>query len=178
MKSAYVKVNCRKFKGQDALPTLSMEDARQKVSNLLTDHLQLKIEGYVADPQTVCDILVKASVEGRAIEGTCNDLKDVPTGHTVRTCLNDQLKPADLLDIEAQVNAALTADVPKRVWKKRRDVVVDLHDEPFYGKSPELMPYACRGEAHKGTTYFYRVASLYIIFHNVPVTLAVTFVLP
>jgi len=178
MKSAYVKVNCRKFRGQDPLPTFSMEDARQKVSKLLTDHLQLKVEGYAADPQTVCDILVKASVEGRAIEGTCNDLEDVPTGHTVRTCLNDQLKPADLLDIETQVNAALTADVPYRVWKKRRDGVIDLHDEPFYGKSPELMPYACRGEAHKGTTYFYRVASLYVIFHDVPVTVAITFVRP
>jgi len=178
MKSAYVKVNCRKFRGQDPLPTLSMEDARQKVSKLLTDHLQLKVEGYAADPQTVCDVLVKASVEGRAIEGTCNDLEAVPTGHTVRTCLNDQLKPADLLDIEKKANAALTADVPKRVWKKRRDAVIDLHDEPFYGKSVELMKYACRGEAQKGTTYFYRVASLYVLSRGVPVTLAVTFVLP
>jgi putative transposase len=178
MKSVYVNVNCRKFKGQDPLPTLSMEDARQKVSQLLTDHLQLKVEGYAADTQTICDVLVKASVEGKAIEGTCNDLEAAPTGHTVRTSLNDQLKPADLSDIEKQVNAALTADVPYRVWRKRRNVVMDLHDEPFYGKSPELMPYACRGEAQKGTTYFYRVASLYVIFHDVPVTLAVTFVLP
>jgi putative transposase len=178
MKSAFLKVNCRKFKGQSPLPTLSMEEAHQKVSKLLTDYLQLKVEGYAADPQTVCDVLVKASVEGRAIEGTCNDLKDVPTGHTVRTWLNDQLKPKDLLDIETKVNAALTADVPKRVWRKRRDVVIDLHDEPFYGKSPELMPYACRGEAQKGTTYFYRVANLYVILGDAPVTLAVTFVLP
>jgi len=178
MKSAYLKVNCRKFRGQDPLPTLSMEDARQKVSKLLTDHLQLKVEGYAADPQTVFDVLVKASVEGRAIEGTCNDLVDSPTGHTVRTYLNDQLRPTELADIEKQVNAALTADVPKRVWKKRRRVVIDLHDEPFYGKTPELMTYACRGEAQKGTTYFYRVASLYVISRGVPVTLAVTFVLP
>lgn len=178
MKSACVKVNCRKFKGQCPLPTLSMEDARQQVSKLLTDHLQLKVEGYAADTQTVCDVLVKASVEGKAIEGTCNDLVDSPTGHTVRTHLNDQLKPAELVDIEKQINAALTADVPDRVWKKRRDMVIDLHDEPFYGKSAELMPYACRGEAQKGTTYFYRVASLYVIFRDVPVTLAVTFVLP
>lgn len=178
MKAAFLKINCRKVKGHGPLPTLSMEDARQKVAQLLTDHLQLKIEGHTIDTQTVCDVLVKASVEGRAIEGTCNDLSEVPTGHTVRTCLNEQLRPEELADIEKQINAALTADVPSRVWKKRRKVVIDLHDEPFYGKSPELMPYACRGEAQAGTTYFYRVASLYVILGDVPVTLAVTFVLP
>lgn len=119
MKAAFLKVNCRKVKSRDPLPTFSMEDARQKVAQLLTDHLQLKIEGHTIDTQTVCDVLVKASVEGRAIEGTCNDLSEVPTGHTVRTCLNDQLRPTELADIEKQVNAALTADVPSRVWKKR-----------------------------------------------------------
>lgn len=178
MKAAFLKINCRKVKSHGPLPTLSMEDARQKVAQLLTDHLHLKIEGHTIDTQTVCDVLVKASVEGRAIEGTCNDLEEVPTGHTVRTYLNDQLRPTELADIEKQINAALTADVPSRVWKKRRLVVIDLHDEPFYGKTPELMKYACRGEAQKGTTYFYRVASLYVISKGVPVTLAVTFVLP
>lgn len=178
MKSAYIQVNCRKFKLRESLPHLSASDARHKVCQLLTDHLHLKVEGYAADTQTVCDVLVKASVEGRAIEGTCNDLVDSPTGHTIRTYLNDQLKPAELADIEKQVNAVLTADVPDRVLKKRRRVVIDLHDEPFYGKTPELMTYACRGEAQKGTTYFYRVASLYVISRGVPVTLAVTFVLP
>ena len=83
----------------------------------------------------------------------------VPTGHTVRTYLNDQSQSADLLDIEKQVNAALDAELPGRVWKKRRNVAVDYHDEPFYGKSSELMRYACQGKAHAGTTYFYRVAA-------------------
>jgi putative transposase len=178
MKSATLKLNCRQFKRRPSLPRLSAAEARQKVTQLLTDHLQLKIEGYATDTQTVCDVLIKASVEGKAIEGTCNDLDAVPTGHTVRDYLNDQLRPASLADIEQQVNAVLTADLPKRVWTKRRDLALDLHDEPFYGKSPALVQYACRGEAKAGTTYFYRVASVYVIDHGVPVTLAVTFVLP
>lgn len=178
MKSATLRFNCRKFKRLPSPPRLSAAEARQKVAQLLTDHLQLKIEGYAADTQTVCDVLVKASVEGKAIEGTCNDLDAVPTGHTVRAYLNDQLRPTDLTDIEQQVNAVLTADLPKRVWTKPHDLAIDLHDEPFYGKSPALLRYACRGEAKAGTTYFYRVASVYVIDHGVPVTLAVTFVLP
>lgn len=178
MKPAMLQFNCRNINPRNGLPDLSASDARHQVCQLLSDHLQLKVEGYAADTQTVCDVLVKASVEGKAIEGTCNDLDAVPTGHTVRTYLNDQFQPADLLDIEKQVNAALCAKLPGRVWKKRRNVAVDYHDEPFYGKSPELMRYACRGKAHAGTTYFYRVASLYIISKGVPVTVTVTFVLP
>jgi hypothetical protein len=46
-------------------------------------------------------------------------------------------------------------------------MALDMHDEPLYGKTPELRTYACRGEAKEGTTYFYRVA-----------TLAMTYVLP
>jgi len=178
MKPEFLKFNCRKFTPPNGLPDLSASETRQRVCQHLTEHLQLKVEGYATDTQTVCDVLVKASVEGKAIEGTCNDLEAVPTGHTVRTYLNDHFQPADLLDIETQVNAALIEELPGRVWKTRRKVAVDFHDEPFYGKSPELMRYACRGKAHAGTTWFYRVASLYIISKGVPVTLAVTFVLP
>lgn len=178
MKAAYLKFNCRKSPLRQPLPDLSASEARHKVCQLLTEHLQLTVEGYAADPQIICDVLVKASVEGKAIEGTCNDLEAVPTGHTVRNYLNDQLRPAELEDIEQQVNAALTAELPGRLWKKRRLIVIDFHDEPFYGKVPELRRYACRGEAQAGTTYFYRVASLYVICKGVPVTLAVTFVLP
>ena len=57
-------------------------------------------------------------------------------------------------------------------------MALDLHDEPFYGKTPELRTYACRGEAKEGTTYFYRVASLYVMWRQVRVTLAMTYVLP
>jgi putative transposase len=178
MKDAILRYNCRKFKGHYPLPSLSADDAHRKVAQLLTDHLQLKVEGYSANTQTVCDVLAKASVEGKAIEGTCNDLEAVPTGHTIRAYLNDQLRPDDLADIERQVNAVLTSDLPRRVWKKRRDLAIDYHDEPFYGKSEELLKYACRGKAKAGTTYFFRVASLYVIDRGVPITLFVIFVLP
>jgi len=72
----------------------------------------------------------------------------------------------------------LTADLPKQLWRGRLDLAADLHDEPFYGKTGELLTFACRGRAQAGTTYFYRVATLYHVHKGVPTTLAVTFVLP
>ena len=80
--------------------------------------------------------------------------------------------------MERQINAALVAQLPAHVWKQAREIACDLHDEPFYGKSPELLAYACRGEARDGTTYFYRVATAYVIADGVRFTLAMLFVQP
>ena len=57
-------------------------------------------------------------------------------------------------------------------------MALDYHDEPFYGQTPELRSYACRSGAKEGTTHFYRLASLYVMWRHVRVTLAVTYVLP
>lgn len=173
-----IKLHCKRYKGSRSLPTLSASEVRQTVSELIAEHLKLQANGYDCSAQVVTDVLVKASVEGGAIEGTCNDLEAVPTGHTVRNCLNEQLRPEDLTPIEERVNAALTADLPKRLWRIRLDLAADLHDEPFYGKTEALLAFACRGKAQLGTTYFYRVATLYHVHEGVPTTLAVTFVLP
>lgn len=172
------KSNARKGQHNRPLPTLSGTEVRQTVLDLITEHLRLQTEGHECSPQTVIDVVVKASVDGEAIEGTCNDLDAVPTGHTVRNCLNEQLRPEDLARLEDQVNAVLTADLPKRLWRGRLDLAADLHDEPFYGKTKGLLAYASRGEAKAGTTYFYRVATLYHIHKGIPTTLAITFAFP
>ena len=57
-------------------------------------------------------------------------------------------------------------------------MALDMHDEPFYGTTPALRTYVCRGEAKEGTTHFYRVATLYAMWRAVRVTLAITYVLP
>ncbi|MEP7286015.1 MAG: transposase [Chloroflexota bacterium] len=57
-------------------------------------------------------------------------------------------------------------------------MAIDYLDEPFYGKTLELRSDACRSEAKEGTTHFYRLASLYVMWRQVRLTLAVTYVLP
>lgn len=146
----------------------------EQLSRLLTD----TIDGYTCDRQTVSDIVLKASVEGSAIEGACNALENAPTGMTVRTYLNDVLPVTALQEIECAIRTQLQAGLPRRLWKRPLDLAMDFHDEPFYGKDPTLQAYACRGEAHQGTTWFYRVATVYVVHHHIPYTLGIVFVLP
>jgi hypothetical protein len=157
---------------------LSSDDVHHNISEQLLPLLSNAIAGYSCDRQTVSDMVVKASVTGAAIEGTCNVFADAPTGMTVRSYLNGELAVTELQEIECKMQTLLKADLPKRLWKSTLDLAMDFHDEPFYGKDPTLCAYACRGEAYKGTTWFYRVATVYVVHHQTPCTLGVVFILP
>jgi hypothetical protein len=79
---------------------------------------------------------------------------------------------------EAQLNAALVAGIPPQLARGGLEVALDFHDEPFYGKAPQLRTYACRDMAKKGTTGFWRIASAYVMWRGLHLTLALTYVLP
>ena len=157
---------------------LSSGDVRHNISEQVSQLLSDAIDGYSCDRQIVSDMVVKASVTGAAIEGTCNAFENAPTGMTVRSYLNDELSVTELQEIECKVQTLLKVDLPRRLWKWPLDLAMDLHDEPFYGKDPTLCAYACRGEAYKGTTWFYRVATVYVVHHQIPYTLGIVFMLP
>src|SRR3954452_13251357 len=76
------------------------------------------------------------------------------------------------------MNRALVGCVPAQLPRRGREMALDYHDEPFYGQTGELRSYASRGQAKEGTTHFYRIASLYVMWRQVRVTLALTYVLP
>src|SRR5260370_34784380 len=112
------------------------------------------------------------------MESVCDDLALEVSRNTVRERLNTLLDVYDLREHECEMNAGLAGNIPEQLPRRGREMALDLHDEPFYGKTPELRTYACRGATKEGTTYFYRVATLYVIWRAVRVTLAMTYVLP
>lgn len=161
-----------------AAQTLQHTDVHELISAQLEELLADIPEGYKIDPGIVSDVVVKASVEGNSIEATSRELENVPTGASTRSYLNDLLSVEQLSQWEAQLNRQLRMQIPRRLTRRPQSLAADFHDEPFYGKTPVLRAYACRGRARQGTTWFYRVATLYVIHKEVPYTLAVTFVLP
>jgi len=157
---------------------LTDRDVRDRAVARLGEHLPLSVAGYDCTTDMVLDVLIKATVTKKTVEAVCHDLENVADSNTLRAYLNEQITADDLADLERRVNQALVAGIPARVWSRAREVAFDLHDEPFYGHSPELLAYACRSEAREGTTRFYRVATAYVIVKHVRVTLAVLFVHP
>ena len=159
--------------------SLSGEDIRQTVEELLITHLKkLDKQGYKCDGRLVANILVAAAIHGRTIESVCADLTVGVESNTIRQYLKAQLKVSDLREQEAAMNQCLSDCLPAALPRSSCEMALDCHDEPFYGKMPALRAYACRGEAKEGTTHFYRVASLYVMWRQVRFTLALTYVLP
>ena len=157
---------------------LTDEETRQEAVERLTTYFPLQVSGYECTAETVFDVLIKAAITRQTIEGVCNDLDDVVDGETIRGYLNEQVRVDDMHSLEQQVNQALVGGLPRRIWKTKVEIAIDLHDEAFYGHSPELLALTCGGKAHKGTTRFFRVATAYLIFKDMRLTLGLLFVRP
>jgi putative transposase len=157
---------------------LSAEDVRRMAERVLKAHLKIDIQGYSCDTTGVLNVLMKAAVEGVSIESACADMEDVASSNRIREQLHAVLDVSELRRHECEMNSGLAACIPDELPRQGREMALDFHDEPFYGQTPELRLYACRGAAKEGTTHFYRLASLYVMWRQVRVTLALTYVLP
>jgi putative transposase len=126
----------------------------------------------------ILDILIKASAECSSVEAVCADLEDTADSNTIREYLNQSLAVKELRQQEKRANEALAECMPTTLDRDGVELAIDFHDEPFYGKQPDTRKLTCSGQAKKGTTHFVRIATAYIIWRQVRLTLAVRFVLP
>ena len=160
--------------------TLKLSD--QKVLDeacvVLKDHLPLEAEGYVCTSDDLYNVLLGIAANHGTLEAICTDWLKIVEPETVRGYLNDQLCVEGLPELERQLNAALAAQTPKRIYRAPQDVAIDFHDRPYYGKQPQDTGLWVRGQAKDGTTRFYRIATAYVILNGLRVTLAIRFVLP
>lgn len=141
-------------------------------------HLSVKTEGYRSTTNQTFNLLLKAVAEGSSLESVCTDRCGAMASNTVREQLNAALEEYALRQQEAEMNAALAAAIPVGMPRGGLEIAIDTHDEPFYGKTDELLTYTCKTRAKAGTTHFFRIASAYVIWREVRLTLALTYVLP
>ena len=144
----------------------------------LEEHLALTAEGYKCSTGDLLDVLLGVGVKGGTIEAICADLVETPDPETIRQYLNEQLTVETLPELGRSLNAALAAQIPRRVWRRACDIAIDFHDRPYYGKASQQEGLWVRGKAKSGTTRFYRVATAYVVLTGLRVTLAVRFFLP
>lgn len=157
---------------------LNAEDVRGMMLAVMESHLSLKTEGYRSTTEQTFNLLLKAVAEGSSLEAVCADSCGVVDSNTLREQVNTALPVSGLREQEAEMNVALQAAIPVGMPRGGLEVAIDTHDEPFYGKTPELRAYTCKTRAKAGTSHFFRIASAYVIWREVRLTLALTYVLP
>lgn len=159
-------------------PELTAQEVLRHAQDLLKEQLPLNAEGYKCTTDDLFKVLVGVAATKGTIEAVCADLVGTPDPHTIRGYFNKQLCVEKLPELEQQLNAALAAEVPRRVRRHAREVAIDYHDRPYYGKGEQAQELWVRGKAKDGTTRFYRVATAYVVLNGLRLTLALHFVLP
>jgi hypothetical protein len=157
---------------------LKAEDVRQYALEKMKEYIAVEAHGYCCTTDMIFDVLFKASAEGSSVEATCADLEAVADSNTIRAYLNQAIEMRQLRETEKQINAALASCLPQAMRRTGIEIAIDFHDEPFYGKSEQTRQVTVRGQAKKGTTHFVRIATAYVIWRQVRLTLAMRFVLP
>jgi len=157
---------------------LKANDVHAYTLEMLKEHLKIKVDGYICKTDMILNVLIKASAENSSLEAACADLEETADSHTIREYLNAALPIQELREQEKQVNATLACCIPEDLVRTEIEIAIDFHDEPFYGKQESIRKVTCAGQAKKGTTHFVRIATAYIIWRQVRLTLAVRYVLP
>jgi putative transposase len=157
---------------------LTDQEVLQRAHTVLAEHLPLQAEGYTCTTDDLLNVLLGVAANRGTIEAVCADLVGTPEADTIRGYFKDQLRVEDLPVLERQLNRALAGEIPPRVWRQARDVAIDFHDRPYYGKQAQATALWVRGQARDGTTRFYRVLTAYVMLNHLRVTLVVRFVLP
>jgi putative transposase len=157
---------------------LKAKDVHAYTASVLKEYLNIEANGYSCHTDMILDILIKASAECSSVEAVCADLEDVADSNTIREYLHQSLVEKELRQQEERANAVLAECIPNALERGNIELAMDFHDEPFYGKQEDTRKLTCSGQAKKGTTHFVRIATAYMIWRQVRLTLAVRYVLP
>jgi len=156
---------------------LKAKDVHMYTARILKEHLKIEANGYCCNTDMIMDILIKASAECSSVEAVCADLDETADSNTIREYINQALAVNELRKQEQRANLALAECIPNALDREDIELAMDFHDEPFYGKQADMRKLTCSGQAKKGTTHFVRIATAYIIWRQVRLTLAVRYVL-
>jgi hypothetical protein len=159
-------------------PEVTAEQVLDLTVKTLQKRLNLSIEGSKCHTLDVLRLLAAASAERSSIESACRETETGPSGNRVREQLEAELPQGleELWTLEAAFNEVLVERVPPSVFKRRRQIAIDLVFIPYHGQPDQDEREIRRGRAKCGTTHFHCYATAYVILNNKRYTLALTYV--
>lgn len=138
-------------------------------AKLVRDH------GPICTAVVVLAVVLRAAARSISVSAACCDLARAPSNHAVLTALDDGL-PKTLAVLERRINEALVGYLPRRMRRRKWEVAIDLHLDPYYGQPHKSRNEIYYGKAKQGTTKFHAYASACIVEYGRRYTLALTWV--
>ena len=152
---------------------LNDEAVVKEAQRRLQMYLPIDWEGNWYNAMDAWMALIGAAGMSTSIAALCREGQEAPSDNTLREKLDEQGWDERL--IETACNDILAQSVRQCTGHGPFPVVIDLHEEPFYGKVPPDDPDVIRrGKAKAGTPSFHPFATAYVRRHHRRFTLALT----
>lgn len=152
---------------------LNDEVVVKEAQRRLQAYLPIHWEGNWYNAMDAWMALIGAAGMGASIAAVCREGQEAPSDNTLREKLDEQGWDERL--IETACNNILAQSVRQSAWRGQFPVIIDLHEEPFYGEAPKDDPDVIRrGQAKAGTTHFHTFATAYVRRRHRRFTLALT----
>jgi len=123
----------------------------------------------------VWSIVLRAAARMISVFAACRDLANAPSQQAVFDALEADL-PRTLPVLEKRLNRALATSWSRRLQRRRWEVAIDWHLNPYYGEPHRSRNELYRGQPRQGTTYFHAYATACIVQYGQRYTLALTWV--
>jgi putative transposase len=152
--------------------TVTSTDVQRHTAELLQQKVGLKKLRGKCTVAVLLHVVCAAAARLTSLFAACSQMKKAPSGETARLALLATLP--DYHNLQKGVNRALTADIPKRLRRRKQHVAIDLHLNPYYGQPHKDPKEIYRSQAKAGTNSFHAYASAYVVFHGQRFTVALT----
>ena len=152
--------------------TISAADVQSVAVGLIQDHLQFADYSRKCTWSVILSVLLFAASRRRSIADACGRLSRAPSDETIHKAVATALPESE--ELQRRVNAALADRLPKRLFKRKQRIAIDLTEIPYHGKPFLDAEEIRRGKPKSGTTHFHAYASAYVVQHGQRFTLAVT----
>lgn len=155
--------------------TVSRSVVHQWTLNWLLDAKLLKDHGWLCTAAVVWNVVLRAAARMTSLAAACRDLACAPSDQALFNALNSGL-PKTLRTLERRLNLALTDRLPRGRRRRKWNVAIDFHLEPYYGEPLRSKNELYYGQAKDGTTTFHAYATACIVEDGERYTLALTWV--
>jgi putative transposase len=154
--------------------SISTAEVHDYAASLIQRYVKLQDFGKQCTSSVIITVLFYAAARIVSISNACACLRRAPSDETLRQALLATLP--QWAELQRRLNRALSADLPKGLFKRSQKIAIDIHEVPYQGQPLRERNEIRRGQSRRGTTHFHDYATAYVVRKGYRFTLAMTWI--
>jgi hypothetical protein len=154
--------------------SISATEVHRYAASLLDRYVKLRDFGKRCSSSLMITVLFYAAARVVSISNACARLSKAPSDETFRQALLATLPQWG--ELQRRLNRALSADLPKCLFKRPQRIAIDTHEVPYHGQPLREPNEIRRGQSRHGTTHFHDYATAYVVRKGYRFTLAMAWI--